>query len=267
MLEQVAEASKAFQSSWIDDSARAMVRNDPQCSRFNPQPLEAIYHGKKIWLRFTKEHWATQLGDLRQGSNWIRSTEPGVDHTVNSLARFHELWDSTIHVSCPTAVDYDLQQYDVGHKRFIHLVNSHLRESKNPPSDLDNIATELIYYPPGGAPFPKITAPLFVGGNPYPVITGPLRLGVTSFVDLSKPSKDMLRERTSPSLALPYRSFSEGFYELDHATTGVQNNDFGTLRRIIELEKGASSDVFEAFGQKFPIGTAAALLRITEKIF
>lgn len=69
--------------------------------------------------------------------------------------------------------------------------------------------------------------------------------------------KDLIRRRL-PKKVLPYGNFKEAFYDLDQATSGIQNEaNFVLVRRVLELQQKNSTGVFEAFGQKFPIESAA----------
>jgi hypothetical protein len=55
----------------------------------------------------------------------------------------------------------------------------------------------------------------------------------------------------------PYKwlhtDFKDAFYELDQATTGFQDLDFGHLKQILLQNEKNSKTAFQAFGVTFPI--------------
>jgi hypothetical protein len=125
---------------------------------------------------------------------------------------------------------------------------------------LDVEEIHKLNLPCGKMFFSDSTFPEFGGKQGYSLfsVLTDYGFGLTEVIETDKKEfhiSDIVCERL-PDKHLPHQQFADSFYELDQATNGVQEAGFRLARNFLELEKKNSADVFEAFGQKFPVESA-----------
>lgn len=238
-LDTVSEtAAAATHIDWISDEATDFVKHSQRCLEFYSERgrPRGFLGEQNPPFRILPLDEDGKILIKNERLVWERSVSTG----INTLSDFRHYWDAQFKIVCPVELsDREAPIRHVLGQSSFSLPNGFEEIDPTDPQN-EAVASEFVY-----AYSDKSK------GTPVLVIRDVTRTDSKTIL-----VRDAIR-RHFPEKHLPYRRFKDAFYDLDQATAGVQEDaNFPLIRRILELQQKNSTDVFEAFGQKFPTDSA-----------
>jgi hypothetical protein len=258
-LDEITEAARVWHSDLVQRAAETVIDKNYDCRERSWHGFIQEIDGKQYAITFSGPNWLIQADYplTRDGFPTGRPVNATRQYGIappKTLEEFRTFWDSPPSLLCVTDIGQDIWFEKNGETRSVPIRTFGF----DPKGDygtleIDDNGDESI-----PARLRKTAKVFYRSGNSYDppyLIRFEIPIDEDGLASFPLTVRDMLID--SSRFQWKHARFQDAFPELNTITTGFQHLGFADLKLIIRNEEQRTSEVFEAFGQKFPIETTA----------